>query len=321
MFIITERKGDGFDKVILKNKTGGCYAGIVPDCGGILLEYGLEPEEGPALNVLDGFTSKEHFDNHVEEAGFMSCKLSPFVCRLENASYTFADQEYHVADPWEKPNALHGLLYKKPFSVVSKQADESGATLILKYEYRGENPGYPFSYDCVVTYALDPENSLSVVTECFNRDKGLIPLQDGWHPYFKLGERIDDLQLEFQVTETVVFNSGLLPTGEFEEYDRFSSLEKIGDTQLDNCFRLNFDTCQPLCVLRNKDSGIEIQIFPEKSYPYLQIYTPPHRKSIAIENLTGPPNGFNNHIDLITVEPGKSARFATRYKINPLKSS
>lgn len=312
MFAITEKTENGFDKIILSDDSGGCYAGIVPDCGGILLEFGLEHSG----NLLDGFTSKSHFENEVEEAGFMACKLSPFVCRLAGARYTFGGKEYRVTDVWKKPNALHGLLYKKPFSIVSQQADESGAKLVLKYEYRGENPGYPFSYDCAITYSLDKENSLQIETECFNQDKGLIPMQDGWHPYFKLSEQIDDLQLEFQALEKVVFNSSLLPTGEFEEYDGFSALEKIGTTELDNSFRLNFQTCQPLCVLRNKDKGIEIQIFPEPSYPYLQIYTPPHRKSIAIENLTGPPDGFNNHIDLITIEPGQSARFATRYKIN-----
>jgi aldose 1-epimerase len=84
---------------------------------------------------------------------------------------------------------------------------------------------------------------------------------------------------------------------------------------LDNCFTLDTQECQPLCVLRNAAKKIEVQLFPDESYQYLQIYTPPHRKSIAIENLSGAPDGFNNMMGVITLEPGQSSLFKTSYKI------
>jgi aldose 1-epimerase len=58
-----------------------------------------------------------------------------------------------------------------------------------------------------------------------------------------------------------------------------------------------------------------VQFFPSDSYPYLQIYTPPHRKSIAIENVSGPPDAFNNGMGFVTLEPGQSALFTTTYKV------
>ena len=125
--------------------------------------------------------------------------------------------------------------------------------------------------------------------------------------------------MEFQSKEIVEFNSDLIPTGELSKYTDFSAIEKIGDTVLDNCFTLDTQECQPLCVLRNPDKNIEIQFFPDESYPYLQIYTPPHRRSIAIENLSGAPNAFNNGMGLITLESGQSALFKTSYKIVLLK--
>jgi aldose 1-epimerase len=79
------------------------------------------------------------------------------------------------------------------------------------------------------------------------------------------------------------------------------------------------DACQPLCVLRNPSKKIEIEIHPEKSYPYLQIYIPSHRKTIAIENISGAPDAFNNGMGFITLEPGESALFKTSYKIKLLK--
>ena len=79
------------------------------------------------------------------------------------------------------------------------------------------------------------------------------------------------------------------------------------------------DACQPMCVLRNPVKKVEIEIHPEKSYPYLQIYIPPHRKSIAIENLSGAPDAFNNGMGFITLEPGESALFKTSYQIKLLQ--
>ena len=174
--------------------------------------------------------------------------------------------------------------------------------------------GYPFNYDCIVTWRLEPENKLTVITECVNRDQGLIPMQDGWHPYFTLGDTINDLDLEFQSKSMVEFNTELIPTKKLVDYNRFSGIEKLGDRFLDNCFTLDTQECQPLCVLRNSEKKIEIQFFPDESYPYLQIYTPPHRKSIAIENLSGAPDGFNNEMGVITLEPGQSALFKTSTK-------
>jgi aldose 1-epimerase len=192
------------------------------------------------------------------------------------------------------------------------------ASVTLKYEYGAEDAGYPFNYDCMVTWKLEPENKLTVTTECINKDEGLIPVQDGWHPYFSLGNSINDLNLEFQVKNMVEFNSELLPTGKVIDYTKFSTIEKLRDTFLDNCFTLDTQECQPLCVLRNVEKNIEVQFFPDESYPYLQIYTPPHRKSIAIENLSGAPNAFNNGMGVVTLEPGQSALFKTSYKIQLL---
>ena len=215
-------------------------------------------------------------------------------------------------------SAIHGILYNKAYEVTGKTANELHASLTMRYEYRGQESGYPFNYDCIVTWQLEKDNKLSVTTECTNKDKGLIPMQDGWHPYFNLGDSADDLQLEFQSKEMVEFNSELIPTQNLIPYSEFNALKNIGTTFFDNCFTLNMDACQPMCVLRNPAKKIEIEILPEKSYPYLQIYIPPHRKNIAIENLSGAPDAFNSGMGVITLEPGESALFKTSYKIKLL---
>jgi aldose 1-epimerase len=63
---------------------------------------------------------------------------------------------------------------------------------------------------------------------------------------------------------------------------------------------------------------LQLVIEPDNSYPVLQVYIPAHRKSIAIENLSGAPDNFNNGIHLVMLEPEQSKTFYTSYTVNIL---
>ncbi len=317
MFLIEKKKEDGFDKIILSDQTSGATAEILPSCGAILHAFTVNKNERK-INVIDSYFSNEDFLKNVTSAGFKGCKLSPFVCRIKNAEYSFAGKQYKLEKFVQNSDALHGELYDRPFEIISEQADESGASVTMKYHYDKEDAGYPFIYDNIVTWKLESDHKLRVTTESHNLDEGLIPMQDGWHPYFSLGDKLDDLHLEFQSMEIVEFEN-LIPTGKKKEYDAFNSLKIIGETAFDNCFTLNLETCQPMCVLRNVTEKIQVEIYPSESYPYLQIYTPDHRKSIAIENLSGVPDAFNNGMGVQTLEPGQSSVYEVVYKIVHLK--
>ncbi len=317
MFSIQKKEENGFKKVILTDESSKTFAEIVPSCGAMLHAF-VADNKGQQVNVVESYSSAEDFKDNVTE-GFLGSKLSPFVCRLNKGKYHFGEKDYTIEKFYLGKNALHGKLYDKEFVVAGESSNELHASVSMKYEYRAEDKGYPFNYDCMVAWQLEKDNSLSVTTECINKDEGLIPMQDGWHPYFTLGDTIDNLQLEFQSKEMVEFNSELVPTKNLIPYSDFVSLKKIGTTFFDNCFTLSVDSCQPLCVLRNHEKGIEVEIHPDRSYPYLQVYTPPHRRSIAIENISGTPDAFNNGMGFITLESGESAIFKTAYKITLLK--
>ena len=314
MFSIDKKLEDGFEKIILKDNNTNTFATILPLSGAILNAFETV-HNGKVINVIESYISSDDFINNQESKGFLGSKLSPFVCRLKHGKYQFAEKKYRIEKFYLGKSAIHGILYNKSFTIVSETANDLHASVTMKHEYRKEDKGYPFNYDCVITWQLEKDNKLSVTTECINRDAGLIPMQDGWHPYFNLGNVADELQLEFQSREMVEFNSDLIPTQNLIPYSEFNSLKKIDTTFFDNCFTLNTDACQPMCVLRNPSKKIEIEIYPEKSYPYLQIYIPPHRKNISIENLSGAPDTFNNGMGVTTLEPGESALYNTSYKI------
>jgi len=309
-------------KAVLKDTDAATVVEILPSCGGILRSFTVQ-YKGRSLNVIDGYDDAEDFKNNCTAKGFKSCKLSPFVCRLKNGWYPFGQSTYHVHKFYLGENALHGLLYDAVFTVTEQYANDARASVTMKHEYRAEDMGYPFNYDCIITYELTKGNSLAISTEIINKDEGIIPVSDGWHPYFTLGGKVDDLQLEFQAKSMLEFDDQLLPTGSAIPYQEFGALRKIGSTSFDNCFVLDQTVpiaigSQPLCVLRDLTQKIQIEIHPDKTYPYLQIYTPDHRNSIAIENLSSAPDAFNNGMGLITLAPGTSTSFKTTYKISPV---
>ena len=318
MFNISNSSNNGFKMIHLTDSSTKTTVSIVPFCGATLHSFTIL-HNNEMLNIIDHYDSAEDFATNVTAKGFKSCKMSPFACRIKNASYQYKGISYTIEKFLLGNNAIHGLLYDQPFTLINQSADEQQAGITLQHQYRGEEKGYPFHYDCTVTYQLKPNNELIVKTTVTNKDVQDIPMQDGWHPYFSFGGKTDDLLLEFQSREQVIFDEELIPTGELKEYSAYTSLKKIDAAFFDDCFKLNFKTCQPMCVLRDPVKKLQLEIRPDKSYPYLQIYTPPHRQSIAIENLSAPPDSFNNGINLIELKPGEATDFTTSYTITTLK--
>ena len=315
MFSIDHIEENGFKKIRLKDNSANFFAEIIPGCAAMLHNFSIVLDHQPH-NVISSFTSKKEFDEQVTQKGFRGVKLSPFACRINKGKYNFGEKEYVIEKFYHNENALHGELFDKAFTVISENINEEFASVIMTYSYQQEDPGYPFFYDCQVEWKLATNGKLKAVTTCTNKDKGLIPMQDGWHPYFDLGVPIDELYLEFQSKEMVVFNDHLIPTGEMKEYDYFNSIKRLGDTVYDNCFTLNLETCQPMCVLKNKQTGIQVSIIPTASYPYIQFYTPEDRKSIAIENISGAADAFNNNMGFQTLEPGQSVEYEITYQLS-----
>lgn len=311
MFDIERVQKDGFNQVILKDISAQTGVGIVPDCGAMLHSFTVK-EGDLAVNVIDGFSDREEYDAKVIERGFRGLKLSPFPGRIPEGRYDFNNQAYRIDPFLQNGVVIHGLLYNRPFEIIQEGTTDEDAHITILHRYAGDNAGYPFAYDCRIAYRLQEKNTLGITTIVKNTGNSVLPIADGWHPYFSFGSKVDDLELQFCAGEVLEFEH-LVPTGKILQNNSFFSPERIGEAALDNSFVLDFTKPQPMCVLRDPSSGWQLEFYPDKSYPYLQIYIPPHRNSIAIENLSAPPNALNNGMGLITLAPGEEVRFSTQY--------
>jgi len=277
---------------------------IVPSAGGILNAWWVG-----GINVIDCYTDREDFVQRVH-AGFRSAKLLPFVCRLNKATYRWQQQEYRLDKFLLNGSALHGIVYDQAFSVVAEKRDESGCSVELEYQYTGEHPGYPFPFSCKVGYVLREAGKLEITTWVANAGSAssAIPIVDGWHPYFTLGGKVDDWWLKIASDQMMEYDNALIPTGGYLRERTFTEGALIGDTKLDNGFLLSGKP-GPFCTLKNLKTGLAVTFLKQLNYPFLQLYIPDHRKSIAIENLSGAPDAFNNGIGLTVLQPGEQKEF------------
>src|SRR3954470_19950289 len=302
----------GEERIMLKEFFTGTQAEIYA-FGALLNSFCLQRDD-KKVNAVYAYKSVDDAKKNLKPM-FQGAKLSPFVCRMRDGKYTFKNEKHHIEKYYLKQDAIHGLIYDKYYKIKGKGASETYAFVTLAYEYRLEDKGFPFVYNTEITYRLESNNYLSVTTVIINESSHDMPLSDGWHPYFHLGDTINTLSLQFRSTHKVVFDDRLLPTGSYEPYTRFNELQPLGNTQFDNCFVLSDDFSQPACILHDEKANLELSIMPEVNYPYLQIYTPDNRRGIAIENLSSPPDAFNNAVDLIILKPGESASFTTAYQL------
>jgi aldose 1-epimerase len=290
-------------KIIIKNISTNEWLSILPGYGGRLKELWLNNGEKniSVLKKVDSIDSQDRNDI------FTNAKLSPFAGRIKDGQYIFNNTKYSLLKNYpEEENACHGFIYNKEFHVADKIVNSEKTLCKLEYLYENEDEGYPFSYSIEITYTLTESEGLICTTRIINNSKSTIPLSDGWHHYFDLGISINDLELKLDVSEIVKLDSRNIPTGYKEPYNEFMIPAKIGNTQFDSCFKIKSSNGKAGTTLISPDNNINLNIWQEtgnNKYEYLVIYTPPGRRSIAVEPITSNINSFNSGEGLILLAP------------------
>lgn len=268
------------------------------------------------LETLDGVADE---DEVRENPAYKSTLLAPFPNRTKNGHYTFDGKSYQL-DINEAPrnNALHGFIYKMPFAVVNETTGPGSAACMLEYEYDGKQKGYPFRFKVAVNYKISVDEGFSASMSFVNLEDAAIPFGFGWHPYFSMNAAVDNLSLKTPSLKRYAVDVQMIPTGEITAANEFTGGKSLRGVQLDDCFEI-VNTGNIVETHLSDANGNTFTLWQEtgeRKLNFLQIYTPPHRKSVAIEPQTACVDTFNNKYGYFEVEPGETVSASFGVKVH-----
>lgn len=297
------------EMVILTDITSKERLKILPESGAMLLSAEFNFNE-TIVPVTDTYSCEDDLLRNLDKS-FKGSNLFPFPNRINNGEYEYKNHLFNLDINFtNENNAIHGLVYHQKFDLIETVANNNKALATFRFISNGDIHGYPFKFEYQVTYELDAKYGLTVKATATNSDKKEIPVGFGFHPYFKLDNKINKLQLEFTAKEEFHVNERMIPTGEKELFKKFNNLKFISDNSFDTCFSLSTVETVAKTRIMSEDLNGGICIWQEtgsNKLNYLQIYTPPGRESIAIEPMSCIADAFNNKIGLIELPPEKSA--------------
>jgi aldose 1-epimerase len=277
-----------------KTKTGFV---LVPERGALVLEIHFQGNQ-----VLDTYTTGEQLEDLKWSKGAL---LFPFPNRLKDGKFTWMNKQYTwPINNAATNNAIHGMVNKEKFEVIGVTLGQYSAEVRCRYEYNGQNASYPFPYTLDMTYGINTNNRFWVAFDVLNRCHHPIPAGFGWHPYFKLGNATaNQMQLTLAPSDQVLIDSRMIPTGQTKPLNAYLRSTTVGDAELDTCFAVNATKGPYRLTLQGAQQKLTL-VSQASGFPYYQVFTPPHRESIALEPMTCNVDALNNQQGVKMIEPG-----------------
>ncbi|MCB0459857.1 MAG: aldose 1-epimerase [Flavobacteriaceae bacterium] len=224
---------------------------------------------------------------------FASSILFPFAGRIKNGRYIFLDKLYSLPiNEIENQNALHGLIYNKPFHVISQCSSNKKVEVVLEYRQKDLVEGFPYSYSVQLKYILT-SNDLTLTCSINNTGNQSFPFSVGWHPYFH-SDNLNVSRIKMNCLKKIIFDKNLVA---IDEKPLTYKGELLINKKFDDCFLIKGN------VLKLITPGYQLKLRSSNKYNYLIVYTINEANVIALEPLTGAPNCFNNLKGLQVLKP------------------
>ncbi len=263
-------------------------------------------ESGAALRCLSrhGVDLVDGFAEDRMSAGGHGQLLMPWPNRIRDGRYSFGgrDLQLGLTDP-SRGNASHGLVRWAPWTV-----EEHTRTSVSLVHRLMAQTGYPWTLDLHVLYDLSADG-LVVTQTATNLSPDPAPYACGAHPYLRVGDAIEDLELMLPARTRVLADDRQLPVGVepvSAAYD-FTSPRRIGDAVLDVGFGdLVRDGGRSTVTMRDPATDRGVALWVDEHHRWLQVFTPPSggaRPGLAVEPMTAPADAFNSTTDLVVLSP------------------
>jgi galactose mutarotase-like enzyme len=262
--------------------TGSATASIVPERGGILLQWRVGDSE---IFYLDQDRYNDPDPTLTIRGG--NPILFPLCGNLPNNSFTHNGKPYSLKQ--------HGFARELPWQVRSQTEggpnDHRPSLTIGLTSSEATLAVYPFPFDFEITYSLDA-HSILTTHRITNTGSERLPYSLGFHPYFNAS---DKSALSFEIpSDTYEDQKTKLPqsfSGQFDwELDEidviFSTLKGTTATVSD----------------RTAKTHLTLEASPD--FEYQVFWTVKGKPFYCLEPWSGPRNAMNTGKSLIWVEPG-----------------
>jgi aldose 1-epimerase len=286
----------------LFNPATGNGFSIVPDKGANVLSIQFAGRE-----ILDGHATPEALE---EGKWGKSTVLFPFPNRLRDGRYTWLGHEYHFPlNNAATGNAIHGFARDHAFTVDKIELLPDAATFTCDLHSTGHPTGYPFRFVLQLKFTITDRQLFTLEVACRNLHDHAIPVGFGWHPYFRLADRADVHFLQLPPARRVEIDDRMIPTGADTAYAVFGEKKQVEDTFLDTCFRATGKGNYHLRLSGTDQKTLRVTSTAAHC-PFFQVFTPPHRQSIALEPMSCNVNAFNSGDGLVALQPHKTWKIA-----------
>jgi len=280
----------------------GRQRATIVEIGAAIRDYVVD-----GVDVLDPFSVNEMSD------GARGLPLVPWPNRLGDGRYEW-DGALHQL-PLTEPatgNAIHGLLGWRSWDCSVHEA-----SLVVMQARLLPSPGYPFSLEVDIAYALS-DAGLTVTTTARNIGARACPYGFGQHPYLAAGGGlIDDCIVELHAaTRVVTDDERQLPVGNASTAGTFFDLSDrrpLGNRRIDHAFGdLDRDASGVARLRMTRPDGLMAVVWMDEHFRFLQLYTgdtlatEARRRGLAVEPMTCPPDAFRSGTDVVRLDPGES---------------
>lgn len=285
------------------------FAAVITEVGA-----GLRELTWRGRPLVIGFAEDETPD------AYQGAILAPWPNRIADGQYWFGGESHQLdlSEP-ERLNALHGLVNWAAWDIEQVSAAGASDMSRVRLTHRlWPKPGYPHVLDLVVDYRLT-DDGLTLGLTATNAGDSPAPYGGSFHPYLVAGSGdADSWSVQspagsyLTVDPNRLLPRGIAPLAEFD----FREPMPLGGLEIDHAFTdIAFDDAGLAALTLTDDAGQGVRMTWDRRCPWLQLCIPGkrradlHRKALAVEPMTCPPDAFNSEVDLIVLEPGESHSF------------
>jgi aldose 1-epimerase len=259
------------------------------------------------------------YQGRANKVGGQGDVLIPFPGRVAGGAYSFNGTRYQMEkNDKEGPNAIHGFLRARVWTVTEQDADRAAFTT----RFEGTQ-GYPFPLDVRVAYYLNADTGSLARSRFATSAPAPRPSRRAFTRTFTaLSDTINADTLTVPFGSYLEFDDHLIPTGRVLPVDGtpfdFRAPRPIGDTRFNTCYADPVPDGDGQVRVRLDSAHRVVTVsFDADPFEYVVLYSgdplpPAHaRRSLAIEPMTCGSDAFNHpEWGLRILDPGQELRGA-----------